>query len=252
MRYYIIIFICTCIINNVCFARQGFVKLKNGHTLAGDIHPLPQGDIRITRRGSSIYFTRDEIHSIHYEKKSLIKKKDDLAFFIQALKNTPAFTGYDNDTFDYLIYRASQKVNLDSALIKAVVEVESGFNPNGVSHKGAQGLMQLMPGTALSLGVKDVFNPEENIFGGSRYLRKMYDKFDGNMSLALAAYNAGPHAVKKYGKIPPYRETKQYVKKVLERYRYNKREPRFYEYRDKNGCLYLSNYLKNDNYKPVK
>jgi soluble lytic murein transglycosylase-like protein len=100
-------------------------------------------------------------------------------------------------------------------LVEKVIRVESAFNPRAVSNKGAQGLMQLMPRTASSLGVRDVFDPRENIDGGVRHLRYLLDKYPGNVSLALAAYNAGEKAVDQYGGIPPYAETQQYVQKIL-------------------------------------
>ena len=114
------------------------------------------------------------------------------------------------------ILKAAQKYDLPANLINGVIRAESNFQVKAVSQAGAQGLMQLMPDTARELGVKNPFNIEENIDGGSRYLRKMLDSFGGDLKLALAAYNAGPEAVIKYGgKVPPYRETQQYVKRVL-------------------------------------
>jgi soluble lytic murein transglycosylase-like protein len=114
------------------------------------------------------------------------------------------------------ILKAAQKYDLPVHLINGVIRAESNFQVKAVSHAGAQGLMQLMPDTARELGVKNPFNIEENIDGGSRYLRKMLDSFGGDLKLALAAYNAGPEAVIKYGgKVPPYRETQQYVNRVL-------------------------------------
>lgn len=114
------------------------------------------------------------------------------------------------------ILKAAQKYGLPANLINGVIRAESNFQVNAVSHVGAQGLMQLMPDTAIELGVENPFNIEENIDGGSHYLRKMLDSFGGDLKLALAAYNAGPEAVIKYGgKVPPYRETQQYVDRVL-------------------------------------
>jgi len=116
------------------------------------------------------------------------------------------------------IKEASEKFGVEEKLIKAVVRQESGFNPNAVSKAGAKGLMQLMPQTASALGVKDVFNPKENIEGGVKYLKQMLDKYNGNKILALAAYNAGPNAVDKYSGVPPYKETQNYVKSILAQY----------------------------------
>ena len=119
------------------------------------------------------------------------------------------------DKYDQIISKASEKYNIDAALIKAIIKTESNFNHRAVSPKGARGLMQLMPRTAHALQVEDSFHPENNIEGGTRYLRYLLNLFNGNLSLALAAYNAGENTVIKYNGIPPYRETQAYVQKVL-------------------------------------
>ncbi len=120
--------------------------------------------------------------------------------------------------FDTLIVRAARRHGLPPGLVKAVVRAESNFQPHAVSNKGAQGLMQLMPATAEDLGVDDPLRAEDNVYGGTRYLRAMYERF-GDWKYALAAYNAGPGAVDRFGGIPPYAETQQYVERVLHYYR---------------------------------
>lgn len=117
-----------------------------------------------------------------------------------------------------MIEITSEKYGVDSKLIKALVKQESGFNPNAKSKAGALGLMQLMPSTAKGLGVKDPLDPQQNIEGGVKYVKSMLDRFNGNIILALAAYNAGPNAVKKYDGVPPYKETQNYVKSILKNY----------------------------------
>ena len=116
---------------------------------------------------------------------------------------------------DAIFDAAAQRYNLPSNLIKAVAKAESNFRPDATSRCGAMGIMQLMPGTARSLGVMDAYDPEQNIMGGAKYLKEMLERFDGDVSLALAAYNAGPNNVVKYDGIPPFNETQNYVKTVL-------------------------------------
>jgi soluble lytic murein transglycosylase-like protein len=120
-----------------------------------------------------------------------------------------------NSEIEEAIKQASLKHNVPENMIRSVIKAESNFNPRAVSPVGARGLMQLMPGTARELGVKDSFNVGQNIEGGTKYLRQMLDKF-GDERKAIAAYNAGPGAVQKHGGIPPYRETQAYVKKVMQ------------------------------------
>lgn len=143
------------------------------------------------------------------------------AKYVLLIKEKRVLLRYDIDVnkFDQFINNASNKHKIDPALVRAVIKAESNFNHKAVSPVGAQGLMQLMPATASQLQVEDAFHPEQNIDGGVRYLSYLLKLYRGNLTLALAAYNAGEGAVAKYHyQVPPYRETKNYVKRVLSFY----------------------------------
>lgn len=133
--------------------------------------------------------------------------------------STSGSSSASSGDFKQIIQSASQKYGVDVKLVEAVIKAESNFNPSAVSSAGAEGLMQLMPGTAQDLGVSNSLDPEQNVDGGVKLLRSLLNSYDGNVSLALAAYNAGPGAVNKYGGIPPYKETQSYVKKILANYK---------------------------------
>jgi soluble lytic murein transglycosylase-like protein len=128
------------------------------------------------------------------------------------------YQGYQSTSFASIIERVSEKYGVDPSLVGALIKNESNFNSNAESHVGAQGLMQLMPSTAASLGVLDSFDPYQNIEGGVKYLSNLLDMYDGDVSMALAAYNAGPGAVNSYHGIPPYQETQTYVQRVISTY----------------------------------
>ena len=172
---------------------------------------------------SSLDITLHRINAIENQFQSLMsyaQKPDEdfqkiLDSSVEKSKNP---TSTSRTEINELISKYADKNGLDEDFVKAVINQESGFNPNATSHCGAMGLMQLMPATAQGLGVTNAYDAEQNIEGGTKYLKGLMDRFGNDKSLALAAYNAGPNAVKKYGGIPPYAETQNYVKSVLGKY----------------------------------
>ena len=137
------------------------------------------------------------------------------------IKERPPVTrSYSTEQYDDLISDASERYGVAFPLLKAIIKAESDFDPLAVSAKGATGLMQIMPHNFEPLGIKDPFDPWQNINAGARYFKQMFDRFNGKLSLSLAAYNAGPTAVDRYKTIPPFEETEEYVRRVL-KYYYN-------------------------------
>lgn len=162
--------------------------------------------------GADIYRYRDENGVWHFT-----NIQSDVRYRLYIRSYPKKATEYIRD-FEGIISQASERFRVEPSLIKAVIKAESDFNQHAVSQKGAQGLMQLMPGTADAMKVEDPFNPEENIFGGTRYLSLMLSRFKNDIQLALAAYNAGPERVDDYRGIPPFPETKSFIEKVLQYY----------------------------------
>jgi hypothetical protein len=157
-----------------------------------------------------------EVNKTQDKAPAQVRRETEFATLLKTLTEKKAPT--TNERIKNAVANASQKYNLDPNLVYAVIKQESGFKPCAESHCGAEGLMQLMPGTARELGVTDSFDIDQNVDGGCKYLRQMLDRFGGNVRLALAAYNAGPGAVEKYDGIPPYEETRNYVTSILAHY----------------------------------
>ena len=174
--------------------------LSTGLTVHGDIY-------RYIDENGVMHFTNTPTSSIQNFKLFLREKP----------KINPR---YSSKKYDDIIANASQQYGVSFPLLKAIIKAESGFDPRAVSKKGAKGLMQIMPENFKPLGIKDPFDPSQNIHAGARYFKQMYDRFNGKIALSLAAYNAGPTAVERYNTVPPYLETEEYVEKVL-KYYYN-------------------------------
>ena len=137
----------------------------------------------------------------------------------------PPVKGHQKERlFQPIIIQTAIRHQVDPALVKAIIMAESGYNPRAISKKGAKGLMQLMPETAKKLNVEDIFNPQQNIDGGVRYFKKLVNQFNGDLKLALAAYNAGSKTVRQYKGVPPFKATQYYIKKVFEYYQFYKNQ----------------------------
>ena len=188
-------------VNLSAYAGQMYIyKDKNGSTLLTNRKSSDQSLTKI----KATYYADSNIHSYSNWGSS-------------EAAVLPSYSGGKN-AYDHIIRQAAQTHGVSEGLIKAVMHTESGFNSNARSPVGAQGLMQLMPATARRFNVSNAYDPQQNIFGGAKYLGWLIKRFNGNTSLALAAYNAGEGNVAKYGGIPPFRETQDYVRRVTSRY----------------------------------
>jgi soluble lytic murein transglycosylase-like protein len=166
---------------------------------------------------ADIYWYMDEKGVVHFTNTPTASDRKAYRVFI---RETPASSkvSRSTDEFDRLITHASRLNGVEIPLLKAIIKAESDFNPKAVSRKGALGLMQIMPENLQKLDIEDPFDPRENILGGARYFRELFDRYEGKLALSLAAYNAGPTAVDRYNSIPPYPETEDYVRRVLKYY----------------------------------
>ncbi len=187
---YIAVFLLLALTCSVVQARVYLYQMPDGSRLLSD-HPLINSKAKLVR------LSKKMTNMGHYVARRTIRAQRRMRLW------------------SYFIYHQSQKYGIDDSLVKAVIYTESYFNPNATSHKGASGLMQLMPATAEKYGVSDLYNPHQNIVAGIKHLRYLMTLFPDNLKHVIAAYNAGENAVNKYNGIPPYRETQGYVKKVM-------------------------------------
>lgn len=182
-------------------ARADYAVLKSGLRLHITGYRAEGGTMRLTVEGGEVDVTASDVVAIEPEEQFTSVPSP------EPLDATVPYAG--------LIRAAANQNGVDENLVQKMIAAESNFNPRAVSRKRARGLMQLMPQTAARLSVRDVFDPAQNINAGTKYLRELLDKYKGDLKLALAAYNAGPEMVAKYGGIPPFAETQDYVRKIL-------------------------------------
>ena len=210
------------IINRVQYIERQFDMLSNAfNNISGENNAFNVPNVREVE-------DKQDFQQILNAKELIQEAQDDNIQSDESYINLNRYQGVTNNSrldnitdrvkINKLIDEYSQKYGLDSDFVKAVVKQESGFNEKATSKCGAMGLMQLMPGTAKALNVNDPYNARDNIEGGVKYLKGLMDRFGGDMKLALAAYNAGPNAVKKYNGVPPYNETQNYVKNIMSMY----------------------------------
>jgi hypothetical protein len=194
--------------------RAEYVVLRSGQRLTVTGYQLLGDKYRLQMNGGFVEIPREEVVAIEPEE-----------VFTPIVVPVKPGALAQNAQFGQFIQSAATRFHVDADLISSVIAIESNFNPKAVSRKNARGLMQLIPGTADRLGVRNVFDPAENIDAGTRYLGELLHRYDNDLILALAAYNAGPERVQKYGRIPPFPETMSYVKKVKHTYDQQKLPP---------------------------
>jgi len=187
--------------------RAEYVVLRSGQRLSVTGYQIIGDKYRLQMNGGFVEVPVSEVLAIEPEE----------VFTPIVVPVKPAALGA-NAQFGQFIQSASKRFNVDADLISSVIAIESNYNPKAVSHKNARGLMQLIPGTASRFGVQNIFDPRENIDAGTRYLGELLHRYDNDLILALAAYNAGPQSVQKYGRVPPFPETMSYVRRVKRSY----------------------------------
>lgn len=191
---------CPCLARALCLVWTGLLLLSGGSVL-----PALADIYKYIDANGVIHFTNTPTNAGY--QLYMLEKSGHL--------NRSTAPSSRHQSYDEIIRAAGEKYGLDAALIKAVIQAESNFNPKAVSSKGARGLMQIMPENNRALNISNAFDPSQNIMGGSYYLKKLLVRYKNRLTLALAAYNAGPDAVDRYRRIPPYTETQNYVQKVM-------------------------------------
>jgi len=186
--------------------RAEYVVLRSGQRLTVTSYQLNGDKYRLQMAGGSVEIAAEEVVAIEPEE------------VFTPVPPTPAV----KPPYRELVEAAAARYNVDPDLITSVIAVESNFDPKAVSRKKARGLMQLLPETAARLGVRNIEDPQENIDAGTRYLRDLLQKYNNNLALALAAYNAGPERIQQYGRVPPFQETISYVRRVKRGYKNSK------------------------------
>jgi soluble lytic murein transglycosylase len=166
---------------------------------------------------ADIYVYADKAGVLHFTNVPTSSKSSNYKVYIKETPNRPLESNI-TDLYDHVISEASHTHGVSFPLLKALIKTESDFNPRAVSSAGARGLMQLMPENIKTLKIKNPFDPRENIMGGTQYLKQLINRFNGKLPLALAAYNAGPGVVEKYQRVPPFKETENFVKQVMKYY----------------------------------
>jgi soluble lytic murein transglycosylase-like protein len=194
--------------------RAEYVVLRSGQRLTVTGYQLLGDKYRLQMNGGFVEIPSAEVVAIEPEE-----------IFTPIIVPVKPGALAQNTQFGEFIQSAATRFHVDADLISSVIAIESNFNPKAVSRKNARGLMQLIPDTANRLGVRNVFDPAENIDAGTRYLGELLHRYDNDLILALAAYNAGPERVQKYGRVPPFPETMSYVRKVKQTYDQRKLPP---------------------------
>lgn len=214
MRLRVIVVMCVMMLFVTAPLRAEYFSLKNGNRLHVTGYELVGDQYRLQVAGGTVYVPADEVASIDPEER----------FETIPAPPAPAVAAATSEVFPYgeFVKAAAAHYAIDEQLIYSVIAAESNFDPKAISKRNARGLMQLLPETATRFGVQDIFDPKENIEAGTHYLSDLLKRYNNDLALALAAYNAGPERVEQYGRIPPYSETVSYVRRVKGKYEKNK------------------------------